>query len=57
MAGLDPATKRDRVCGRKRVLSRADARYWVAASRAAMTKLGELLIIFAPSRAILLLDP
>jgi hypothetical protein len=37
MAGLDPATQQARVCGRKDVLSRADARYWVAASRAAMT--------------------
>jgi hypothetical protein len=36
MAGLDPATQLWRVCTARRLFRRADARRWVAASRAAM---------------------
>jgi hypothetical protein len=51
MAGLDPATQPLRVCAAKRLFRRADARHWVAASRAAMVILGESLVKFKPSDA------
>ncbi len=38
MAGLDPATQRARVCGRKRIIGSRTLACWVAASRAAMVR-------------------
>jgi hypothetical protein len=38
MAGLDPATQPARKRRNKETFGRADARHWVAATRAAMVK-------------------
>ncbi len=54
MAALEAATQRARVCGRKRAISLADARVWVAGSSPAMVSWGNRYFYAAIAGLILL---